>query len=511
MDLPLARSRALLSLLALLALPSLLSAACATSSEGRTGAKAGEPPPEVIASSKGSAAHPHSGEPPRSPAGSDLSTLPSRYPQGVWLPIEAPLLSMQLVTKVRVNGTPATATLDTGAMSTVMSVPMAAKLGVLSAYTPRGRAVKAFDAHGDVIEGERLPLGELHIGAHRWVDAEVLVIGDQPGLFLIGADLLQSVDLYLAADEGLVGLFEPGAAPVEPSDRAVSLIVGERQLQVKATARSAQGDPVQFPLIVDTGASGTSVPALVGVNGGLPADLAYESRTLAVGGESRNRGRFVLDPLHLGDEVVSAGRVLALGSTMARGEGAGLLGNDVMMRHHTVISFARGKMWLRPLPPRPALRTTGPGGVRCTSALPSDKGDADASVESARSVPCIHVGLREPDANVVMPDDAMQDLCLQVDVARAYAGKTLELAITAQDERGEELFNGGALRAFVTVNGEGQHGCFTLWRQLDRLGLEQGSRVQLRWVRTEGILWPCDPMRTQCLTFTGPLARLKVR
>lgn len=437
-------------------------------------------------------------EPPRSAAGSDRSTLPTRYPHGEWVPIEAPLLSMQLVTKVHVNGAPVTATLDTGAMSTVMSAPVAMELGVLGEYTPSGQKVKAYDAHGDVIEGERLPLGELRIGAHRWVDAQVMVIGDQPGLFLVGADLLQSVDLYIAADEGLVGLFEAGEGPVEVGDRQVSLIVGERQLQVKATAKSTAGSPVEFSLIVDTGASGTTVPAFLGVNAGLPADLAYESRTLAVGGESRSRGRFVLDPLQLGDENVSAGRVLAMGSVMAGGEGAGLLGNDVMMRHHTVVSYARGKMWLRPLPVRPAVRSTGPNGGLCTSA------DGSAS-------PCVRVALRQPDANVMMPDDAMKDLCLQIDVAHAYAGKTLELAITAQDAGGEELFNGGALRAFVTVGGEGVHGCFTLWRQLDRLGLDDTSRVQLRWVRAEGIVWPCDPMRTQCLTFTGPLARLEAR
>lgn len=488
----------------------VLAAACATSAERAPDAA----PAEVIAaSSSPEAAAPSANEPLRSPAGSDLSTLPTRYPHGAWVPIESPLLSMELVTTVHVNGKPARATLDTGAMSTVMSVPVAIELGVLSEYTPTGKKVKVFDAHGDTIEGERLPLGSLSIGQHRWLDAEVLVIGNQRDLFLVGSDLLQSVDLYIAADEGLVGLFEPGQAPVEPSDREISLVVGDRQLQVKASALGAEGNAVVFPLIVDTGASGTTVPAFVGVNAGLPADLSYESRTLAVGGESRSRGRFVLDPLHLGDEAVMAGRVLAMGSTMGRGEGAGLLGNDVMMRHHTILSHARGKMWLRTPPDRPPLRTTGPGGARCTAA--PAKGAATSGRASGASwddaLPCIRVALRKPDANVVMPDDAMQDLCLQVDVGRAYAGKTLELAVTAKDARGEALFNGGALRAFVTVDEDGEHGCFTLWRQLERLGLDDGTRLELRWVRAEGLSWPCDPLRTHCLTFTGPLARLDVR
>lgn len=494
----------------------VLACACATApSERQAEGGASSAAPSSTSSPRGAPA-PRSPllEPERSPEGSDLSPLPARYPTAAWVPIEAPLLSMQLVTAVEVNGKRGKAVLDTGAMSTVMSVPMAMELGVLSEYTPAGRKVRVHDAHGDLIEGERLPLGSLRIGTHRWVDAEVLVIGKQPDLFLVGADLLRSVDLYIAADEGLVGLFEAGEAPFEAEDREVSLVVSDRQLQVKASARGTRGDAVVFPLIVDTGASGTTVPALVGVNGGLAADLSYESRTLAVGGESQTRGRFVLDPLFLGDEAVAAGRVLAIGSTIGRGEGAGLLGNDVMMRHHTILSWARGKMWLRSPAPRPAVRTAGPGGRSCNTALPDElrpEAGNESPAPSGEERPCIRVALRKPAPNVVMPDDAMPNLCLEVDVAPAYAGKTLELAVTAEDARGEALFNGGALRAFLTIGAEGEHGCFTLWRQLERLGLDDKTRIQLRWVRTEGLLWPCDPMRTHCLTFTGPLARLHAR
>lgn len=488
----------------------VLAAACATA----PGERLPEPekPDGVRASEAPPAGAPVLLEPERSSGGSDVSTLPGRYPMAAWVPIEAPLLSMDLIAAVEVNGRRTKAILDTGAMSTVMSVPMAMELGVLSTYTPSGRKVRVHDAHGDIIEGERLPLGSLRIGAHQWVDAEVLVVGNQRDLFLVGADLLRSVDLYIAADEGLVGLFEAGEAPIEEGDRAISLIASDRQLQVKASARSARGDVVSFPLIVDTGASGTTVPALIGVNGGLAADLGYESRTLAVGGEAQSRGRFVLDPLLLGDEDVAAGRVLALGSTMSRGEGAGLLGNDVMMRHHTILSWARKKMWLRSPPGRPALRTAGPGGRACSQATSPANATADSAPEAlVKERPCIRVALRRPDPNVIMPDDAMPNLCLEVEVGAAYAGKTLELAVTAADARGEALFNGGALRAFLTVGEKGEQGCFTLWRQLERLGLDDKARLELRWVRTEGLVWPCDPLRTHCLTFTGPLARLDAR
>src|SRR5438105_5004127 len=177
-------------------------------------------------------------EPRVSAMGSDLSDLPQLYPDGQWLTIDAPLLSMAVLVEVQVNGQRVTATLDTGAMGTTMSTPMAEKLGILDDdSSARARAVRAVDAHGDVIMGRKLDLGELKIGKHRWVDVDTTVIGDAPDLFLVGADVLQDIDMYIAADEGLVGLFEGGHGPVSSSDRRVALDRSERQLQVRAMAK----------------------------------------------------------------------------------------------------------------------------------------------------------------------------------------------------------------------------------------------------------------------------------
>jgi hypothetical protein len=99
----------------------------------------------------------------------------------------------------------------------------------------------------------------------------------------------------------------------------------------------------------------------------------------------------------------------------------------------------------------------------------------------------------------------------------ACASTSGELVVTARDSEGQEIFNGGALRAFFTVgragpaHNAGLHGCLLLRKQLARLGLDEHATLSLRWVRTEGIHWPCHPARTQCLAFTGPLARLEAR
>lgn len=264
-------------------------------------------------------------EPRVSANGSDLSDLPQLYPDGDWLPIEAPLLSMAVVTPVEVNGEKTVATLDTGAMGTTMSMPVAEALGVFD-NGRRGRRVTATDAHGQQLSGEKILLGEVGIGRHRWTDVEVTVLGDQPELFLVGADLLRDLDLLVAADEGLVGVFSAGRGPAEGADRVVDLQVSDRQLIAIGSAASVAGAEVNFPLIVDTGAWNTSVPLLTGINGGLAADTSFESVTVAVGGEQTNRGRFVLHPLRL--DGVPVGRVLAIGSTMRGGAGdpAGGLG-----------------------------------------------------------------------------------------------------------------------------------------------------------------------------------------
>lgn len=470
---------------------------------GASGSTACHTPGRVLSSNDEVIALSSAGESgPRAPRvsahGSDLSDLPQLYPDGDWLDIEAPLLSMAVVAKVKVNGEKAIATLDTGAMATTMSTPFAERLGILDEDTPRGRPVRAVDAHGSVIHGERLALGEVSIGRHRWVDVEVTVLGDAPDLFLIGADLLQDVDLYLAADEGLVGVFEGGRAPVEPGDRVVRLQRGDRQLLVAAQAhgRGASGalSPVRFPLIVDTGAWNTSVPLLVGINGGLAADVRFESTTLAVGGEQTTRGRFVLDPLSLGSEAIPVGRVFAIGSTLDNEGGTGLLGNDVMMRQHTIVSFHRSELRLKPTQTRPHVRDRGPGGVTCSD-------------DTGARTPCVSVAI------VSRPDDTYGDsdlpgACLQIDVHKSYAGKTLELAITGPSG---DLMNGGAIRAFMTANDDGAHACFHLWRQLEHLGVTAATPLSLRWVRTEGVQWPCDPMKTRCITFTGPLAKLPTK
>ena len=431
-------------------------------------------------------------EPAVSPLGSDVSELPALYPDGDWLAIEAPLLSMQLVVNVVVNGKTVPAVLDTGAMGTTMSTPLATRLGILADDTPRGLPVRAVDAHGDVIFGERIQIGGIDVGRRHFARVNVTVLGESPDLFLIGADVLQRLDLFIAADEGLVGIFDAGRAPRRAGELVVPLKAGDRQLVVEGAA-DARGGRARFEFLVDTGAWNSSVPATIGINAGVPADLAYASTTVGVAGEQEARGRFVMAPLFLGPSDVAVGRVLAVASTMDNGEGLGLLGNDVLMRFHTVISFSAAELRLRPLPVRRHERRRGPGGAACAKA--------------GVAVPCVAVRLASTSA--VAASDDWPGVCLQVDVEPAYASSTVEIAITAEDQSHVSLFNGGAIRAFMSADATGAHHCFAIWPQLQRLGLTKNTPLTVRWIRTEGVRWPCDPLKTRCISFTGPLARLE--
>ncbi|MCP4504505.1 MAG: hypothetical protein GY822_31745 [Deltaproteobacteria bacterium] len=430
---------------------------------------------------------------PKSKEGSDVSTLPDRFPKADWLPIEAPLLSMQLRVIVKVNGKPHLAILDTGAQGTLMSEDVADALGVTQV---QARTIRILDAHGNQIPGERRTAKHIQLGNLKFDDVTVNVLKARPGLFLVGQDLLEKTDLFIAGDEGLIGIFAPGTAPKLKGAVAANLIRGRRQLQISGSAPSVQDVPVDFKFILDTGAMGSSVPVMLGANKGLPAELRYGTTTISVGSEEESRGRFLLNPLSLGSvQEATLGRVLVLGGTMQHGEGLGLLGNDVLMRFYTVISTYDGEVRFAPMPWRPSYRIAGPGGKPCLD-------------DDGKNVKCIEVKFA-PARRV--PKDALPGVCLSAKVHKAYAGQTVELAIVAYSKKRQTLFNGGALRVFLSVGQKGEEKCFSLWKALSLLDVDKDSLLSLRFVRTEHIRWPCDPMQTTCISFTGPLPKLGLR
>jgi predicted aspartyl protease len=410
--------------------------------------------------------------------GGDRSTLPERFPDGDWIPLLGPIGSFTVQVEVVVNGERAMATLDTGAQATSIPWPVAKRAGVIVDEEP---SVRVIDAHGNEIRTPRGTANKIRFGGQTFREVRVLVVGEDERTFLIGMDVLRKYELDLAPMEGLVGLFRRPIPPHD-DDRVVRAQVGEEgdQLFVQSAARGASG-PVEMELLVDTGATLTSVPVFVGVAGGLPAAVHGENKMLALSGEETSRGRFVLDPLVL--DGIDVGRVAAVPHHSDGGLGHGLLGNDVLLRDQTIIRPRAGEIAFRTTPVPPATRARGPEGQRC---------EFDA---------CISVAMKPPDDDDLL---AFGQPCLEVYVAPAYHGRTVELLITTADADDDPLA-GGRLRVTTSVGAEGVQQCYRLWPDLYRRGLSADTALSLRFVRTEGVVWTCDPMETACVTFSGVL------
>jgi clan AA aspartic protease (TIGR02281 family) len=417
-----------------------------------------------------SAAQAKEREPPVSPTGGDASRASTRWPGGVWVPIEAPMLGGRLEVRVVVNGRDAVATIDTGADHTTMDLATATRLGIVRTFTPAGEPLRIRDANANVIKGERLPLGTLAIGAHRWADVSVDVIDSPHQHFLIGMEILETLDLLVVANEGVLGLFDARRAPIPKGATQIKLVRERNKLIVDGHAPSTKGRQVPFFFYLDTGAMGTSVPVAIGIKGGLPAHIGLAAMWSGVSSTQERRGAFVLDPLRLGGERLDVGPLLATGAVLGGGQGRGLLGMDVMSTHVTMISPARSKMWLVPAAKRPAYRTRGPGIAKCKDNR------------------CLEVAIAEQGEN----------LGVGVIVDKSFHGRVVELAIVLEDARGRPLLNGNALNFIVTPSPQGYVGAVSV-SKLRTLGVDGNTRARLAWVRTEGVSWPCDALATHCV------------
>jgi len=98
-----------------------------------------------------------------------------------------------------------------------------------------------------------------------------------------------------------------------------------------------------------------------------------------------------------------------------------------------------------------------------------------------------------------------QTPCLYVEAAPLYSGATLELALSFLDV--EEHLARATLHAYVTVGPKGVSTCIDLWSELKEMGITDKTPLSLRGVRAESFQWPCDPMATECVTYSGAMIR----
>jgi clan AA aspartic protease (TIGR02281 family) len=362
---------------------------------------------------------PRGGE-PQSDEHGDLATLPLKYPEGTWLPLD--LYGLRLRTNVEINGHTTTILIDTGAEGTVLNRTIAHAAGLDGPLAVR-YPTKGKDATGAIIDGYLAELDAIVLGPVRVRGVRALVLPtDDESFALLGYDVLAHVDLFFAFDEGLVGIFGPGKGPVPP--RAKEVRIGTRTGPLVPVIFDDSGRE-STGFMLDTGSPFTTLDDAFGDAVSLPLDARFRRVYTGISGRPlETKGAYAMPAFRLGKERVDIGPVYAV-----RGHGS-LLGNDVTLRHRTLLSSERATLALSPLPLRPAVRSAGPDGKPCAAG------------------PCVKVGITTSPAP-----------CLAVDIDGAWAGRVVEGLVDVVGAGGDSAIGGGFLFFEARVPAAGVHVC----------------------------------------------------
>lgn len=422
------------------------------------------------------------GAPETDMSGGDALIEPRLYPGGSWLPVHGPVLS-SLTVDVRAGGHTVQALLDTGAEYTVLSPALAEKLGVVPIA---GAPLHGLDAHGTAFTLRDGILPVLHIGGIELRNIRVRVGGVDAALFLVGANVLVHLELYLALDRGVVGVFPAGKGPRAADDAVLPLEPLRGLRTVRGEADAAHGT-VPLAFLLDTGASATGVALLTGLNAGLPTDLRFVNRMMGAASAHEHRGVFALPALSMhgvGDTRHNVGPVFALGAVRDGADGSGLLGLDVLGRQRTLIAMGKNEVRMRPWPARGSTRSDGPNRRTCRA-------------DGAR-VPCVAVALK-PGAG--------EQVCLDVRVDPVFAGHSMLVIADHYDAQGGALAGGALSSVYFTVPAEGWHQCVPMPAGMQTLGVTAASGTRLVRVAVDTPGWPCGAERTACAITSGVLPK----
>jgi hypothetical protein len=372
--------------------------------------------------------------PPPAPDGTDEAELPGRYPEAVWLPLPDAGYQQRLLVPGRVNGRAATVQLDTGSAHCVVGRWEAERLGVVD-EARRAESVRLETAKGVVIE-VRTYLADVAVGRWLFEGARVSVLDTEQSPFVVGYSLLRQLDVLLAIDEGLVGLFDAGAGPVAEGAHAVPTVMADDGVPYADVEVRLDGWRQRLALIIDSGADVSN----------LPERLLREARPVegAVATFRSFSGR-VVDQHYDAGEIELGG--LPVGALIASSTPTswGLLGLDVLARHRTLLSFSRERIFLWPKPRRPDRRWPGADGRGC------ERGGEEQ--------PCLRLSV-EPMAS------GAPRLC--TDVGPELAGRSLALRVVAEDDEGRPAWSGATMTVFLHVPYPGGRMCFTELGEITR-------------------------------------------
>jgi hypothetical protein len=413
---------------------------------------------------------PHAGEPPIDAAG-DVSALPGRLAGAAWLPLEL-THGYRLYTTLKIDGRDARVLLDTGAERSQLSSTLAHKLG-LDGVSVIHVPVKVYDAQNTKIEAYRVNIGTIEVGPvhiHK-VQPDVLPYPDVGGAeAIIGYDVLANVDLLFAVDDGLLGVFPPTKGVLTARDNVVRFFVREHAI-FKVPFDDAGRDAIDFEF--DTGSPFTTMDRRTGDSLKLPFDARYATDIAGVADVAKkSKGAWIIEHMTLGREHLDIGRVLVEQMFV------NVLGCNLILKQHTLLSSERGQMHLAPMPIRPATRSKRPDGTECAGGA------------------CVSVAI------AAQPDGAS---CLQVHVDRSWAGQRVIAVAQLLDDEGNDAA-GGLLVYQGDVGPSGVDTCGDPYGVLHTLGVKPDAKISLlRFHLIDKDDSGCDS--GQCLSFTGAVPR----
>ncbi|HEY1099738.1 MAG TPA: retropepsin-like aspartic protease [Myxococcota bacterium] len=414
----------------------------------------------LLASTTTNALRPRVAEPAVDHDG-DVATLPTKHRDGVWLPID--MVGLRLRTTVKLNGVDVPVILDTGAQVTVLSREVATLIGLDAPAVVR-RPVKLSDFNGRIVDAWSAEIDAVIVGPVRVRGVRAVVADVPPELVAIGYDVLAHTDLYFAVDEGVVGVFAPGKGPSLPRAKRVQMATLAAPLVPGPLDDSGR---TTVPFTIDTGSPRTTIEDVKGDAVALPLDERFAGPLPGAHSTSTSTGAYRVERFKLGRERVDLGRVYALRAAQS------VLGNDVTMRHRTVLSSERAQITFAPVPIRPDRRSHGPDGVACANG------------------PCARVAIDTKDDG---------SPCLRLDIDAAWNGRTLEGLVDVLDADSGSAVGGGLFFFHVRVPAMGVHLCTDVDRALATWQVPASSTTSLLRLHTRSGTGCGGDV---CLGFTG--------
>ncbi|OOG56884.1 hypothetical protein B0E48_09245 [Rhodanobacter sp. C03] len=265
------------------------------------------------------------------------------------LPVE--MVGGQATTMVKINGSDTRFILDTGAFFNTMSHANASSLGLKLRPAPFGFRINGIGGSAGVQFTQVKDFGILGTTLH---DIAFIVGGTDTGHGLLGANLLDLVDLEIDLAQGKLTLFK--AEHCDKSSLAywskdgkynVADIMSADNQNDRRTFLNVTINGKQVRAVLDSGAYATLLSRRaaerVGIDLNTPEVRA--GRSFGIGAKSVKTWTVRIDSFSVGTETIQHSQMQVIDGNIGGGETDMLLGVDFLLAHHMFIANSKKKAY----------------------------------------------------------------------------------------------------------------------------------------------------------------------